>query len=236
MDVATATDTASEAVIVGRIRDEFPHDSILAEEGSAAAGTTGRRWIIDPLDGTINFVHNHGPSSVSIGVEVDGQLAVGAVYDPFHDEMFTGAAGLGAFRNGQPLPIRLDSIAIDNALIGVLGGYHPAPRRVRAEVARSLILGAGDIRYAGSAALDFCYVADGRLHAGFANGLSLWDMAAGTVIAREAGCIVEGPMQGTEPTPECLLIAVPAVMAEFRSLVQSALTATAAHQASVSRI
>ncbi|PZS11298.1 MAG: inositol monophosphatase [Acidimicrobiales bacterium] len=179
MDVVTATDVASEELIVARIRAAFPHDAIIAEEGAARTGSTGRRWIIDPLDGTSNFVRKWDASVVSIGVELEGQFTVGVVYDPFRDELFSATTGMGAFRNSQRLRLRTEKIPIAEAFVGMVGGYKPWAQTERAAVASRILLSVGDLRYTGSAARDFCYLADGRLDACFGNGYCIWDLAAG---------------------------------------------------------
>lgn len=223
MDVVTETDKASERLIVSRITAAFPDDGILGEEGTSRPGSTGRRWIIDPLDGTANFVRGRGTSVVSIGVEIDGQFAVGSVYDPFRDELFSAATGTGAFRNGQRLPNRPAELPLDRACVGLVGGYASWARTERAAVASELLLRAGDMRYSGSAALDLCHVAAGRLDASYGNGCWVWDLAAGAVIAREAGCIVGGTTAGSEPTGDRMLAATPGLMPALRALVQESL-------------
>ncbi len=223
MDMTTTTDAASEKLIVGRIRDQFPYDGIVGEEGSSHEGTSTRRWLIDPIDGTINFVKGWDFSVVSIGVEVDGEFAVGVIFNPFDDEMYTAATGHGAFLNGKQLPVRAESIPVGEALAVVVGAHLPKTRRDRAEVARTLIPIVGDLRITGSAALDFCYAASGRIDAGYGSGYSIWDYAAGTVIAREAGCIVTGLAEDQDPSSEGIVFGVPSVLPEFRALVQQGL-------------
>jgi myo-inositol-1(or 4)-monophosphatase len=226
MDVVTSTDVAAEELIVTRIAAAFPGDGILSEEGTSRTGSTGRRWIIDPLDGTSNFVRGLNASVVSIGVEIDGRFSVGVVYDPFNDQLFSAGTGMGAFRNGVRLPSRPEKTPIAQAFVGVAGGYASWARAERAAVAAGLLLHAGDLRYTGSAARDICYVADGRLDAYFGNGCFVWDLAAATVIAREAGCIVSGPLDGTEPTGARALAAIPELMSAFRELVSEGIRAS----------
>ena len=162
MDVVTETDAAAERLIVARIRDEFPDDAILGEEGASFQGTSGRRWIVDPLDGTANFIHGWRVSAVSIGVEIEGVFSVGVVFNPFHDEMFTGAIGAGAHLNGERLHLTDSPVPWGQAYVGVDGGYDPAVRAQRSEVIRRLILEAGDVRIIGSTALALSYLAAGR--------------------------------------------------------------------------
>ncbi|MGH3544837.1 MAG: inositol monophosphatase family protein [Mycobacteriales bacterium] len=226
MDVVTATDVASEKLIVARISAAFPDDAIVGEEGTSRPGSTGRRWIIDPLDGTANFIRRRNTSVVSIGIEVDGEFTVGVVYDPFHDELFSAVTGSGAFCNGRRLPPRAERTPLEQACVGMVGGYATWARAERAAVGAEILLRAGDMRYSGSAALDLCYVADGRLDAYFGNGCWIWDLAAGAVIARETGCIVTGPDEGSEPTGDHMLAAVGGLMPVFRSLVREGIRAS----------
>ena len=190
MDVVTTVDVAAEALMVRRIAELFPGDGVIGEEGAARASETGRRWIIDPVDGTSNFVRGWNMSVVSIGVEVDGKFAVGAVFDPFRDEMFSAATGLGATLNGRPLPRRTGVPPLAESFVGVIGGYPDWARKERVKVIAELLVRAGEVRATGTTALEMCYVAAGRLDAAFANGHKIWDMAAGAVLAAETGCVV----------------------------------------------
>lgn len=227
MDVATSADTAAEQAIFERIRAEYPDDSVVGEEGTSSQGKSGRRWVIDPLDGTANYVRGWNASAVSIGLSIDGEYAVGAIYDPYSDELFVAGTGEGAFKNGERL-IRQQSLSFDESFVGVTGSYSVTSRRLRAEVTRRLILQAGDVRSLGSAALSFCYMADGRLDASFGNGYGEWDMAAGIVIAREAGCMVTGAKATDRPSAHVALIAIPSLTDSLASVVRNAESATKA--------
>jgi myo-inositol-1(or 4)-monophosphatase len=195
IDLVTEYDRRSEALLVSRIRERFPAHAILAEESGVhqpEAAAARVRWICDPLDGTTNFAHNYPFFGVSVGVEVDGVLAAGAVYDPVRDEMFAAAAGAGATRNGAP--IRVSAIGSVDAALLVTG----FPYDVREHPERHLplfqefLVRAQGVRRDGSAALNLCYVAMGRFDGMWEGDLSAWDVAAGTLIVREAGGVVTG--------------------------------------------
>jgi len=222
MDIVTDVDKAAERMVVERIRQSFPDDGIVGEEGAAHEGTTGRRWIIDPLDGTVNFVRGWRVSAVSIGVEIDGVFTVGVVHNPLQHETFVGVRGRGAWLNGERLPQRTGGVAWDSAIIGVDGGFEPWARAERSEILRRAVRYAGDGRTSGSTALALCYTAMGRFDAHSNTGSYLWDLAAGAVIAREVGLLVEGVDEGTAPSPEHILTALPEHMPQLRALVRTA--------------
>ncbi|MBM3307832.1 MAG: inositol monophosphatase [Candidatus Eisenbacteria bacterium] len=186
-ELVTTMDRAAEDAIVRAIRDAFPGDAILAEEGSSKAGSTGRVWIVDPLDGTNNYAHGYPFFSVAIGVEEDGAPAAGVVYDPLRDEMFAAEAGGGATLNGRPLRVS-DAGALADSLVATGFPYDRSERTDNnlANLNR-VVLAARGIRRAGSAALDLAYVARGRLDGYWELGLRPWDVAAGGLVVREAG-------------------------------------------------
>jgi myo-inositol-1(or 4)-monophosphatase len=200
IDLVTEFDRRSEALLLSRIRERFPEHAILAEEsgvhaaadGAAAGRSAGIRWLCDPLDGTTNFAHNYPFFCVSVGVEVAGAMAAGAVYDPVRDELFAAAAGAGATLNGRP--IRVSPIALlEDAL--VVTGF---PYDVREHPGRHLplfqdfLMRAQGVRRDGSAALNLCYVAMGRFDGMWEGNLSPWDIAAGSLVIREAGGVITG--------------------------------------------
>ena len=193
IDLVTEFDRRSEALLLARIRARFPDHAILAEESGAGGASHARvRWVCDPLDGTTNFAHNYPFFGVSVGVEVDGAMAAAAVYDPVRDEMFAAAAGRGATLNGAP--IRVSAIADLDAALLVTG----FPYDVREHPGRHVplfqefLLRAQGVRRDGSAALNLCYVAMGRFDGMWEGNLSPWDVAAGSLIVREAGGAVTG--------------------------------------------
>jgi myo-inositol-1(or 4)-monophosphatase len=191
IDLVTEFDRRSERLLLARIAERFPGHAVLAEEsGSHASGTSGVRWLIDPLDGTTNFAHNYPFFAVSVGVEVDGELAAGAVFDPVREEMFAAARGHGATLGDQAL--RVSGIdRLEDALLVTGFPYDVREHPERVMPAFEAFLGrAQGIRRDGSAALNLCYVAAGRFDGFWEVALSAWDTAAGAIIVREAGGLV----------------------------------------------
>lgn len=185
-DPVTEFDRAAETLIVDALQLRRPHDSIVGEEGAGHTGTSGLEWHIDPIDGTVNFVYDLPAWCTSVAV-VDryGPLA-GAVYVPVTDELFSAARGAGATRNGEPIHCS-SSADLPMALIGTGFNYSPTTRERQAERLARLLPHVRDMRRYGSAALDLCMVACGRLDAYFEEHLNSWDLAAGVLIAAEAG-------------------------------------------------
>jgi myo-inositol-1(or 4)-monophosphatase len=222
VDVVTSVDHETERLIVETILESYPDDGIVAEEGSSRPSQTGRRWIIDPLDGTANFVRRWSMSVVSIGVEIDDAFTVGVIYNPFTNEMFHGVTGHGAWLNGERLLPSDDIVLFEGAHVGVEGGYMTWARDQRVQVVGGLIAESGAIRSCGSTALMLAYVAAERLDAHVNIGSSVWDIAAATVIAREAGCVVEGLEGGSEPTAHHTIAGRPELIEPLRKLVREA--------------
>lgn len=191
IDLVTEYDKRSEALLLARIAERFPAHAVLAEEsGAREAAGASVRWLVDPLDGTTNFAHNYPFFAVSVGVEVDGAMAAGAVYDPVRDELFAAAAGHGATLNGAP--IRVSAVdALGDALL--VTGF---PYDVREHPERHLpaftafLLRAQGVRRDGSAALNLCYLAMGRFDGFWEHHLAPWDVGAGSLIVGEAGGLV----------------------------------------------
>jgi myo-inositol-1(or 4)-monophosphatase len=185
-DPVSDADRDAEALIRTMLRRERPDDALLGEEGGASAGETALRWVVDPLDGTVNYLYRFPAWCVSIACEdADGGL-VAAVFDPARDELYTAARGRGAACDGRPLQVRSGS-DLRTALVGTGFGYVAAQRARQAEVAARLIPQVRDIRRGGSAALDLAWVAAGRLDGFYEHGLNPWDRAAGELLVREAG-------------------------------------------------
>jgi fructose-1,6-bisphosphatase/inositol monophosphatase family enzyme len=213
-DIVTEMDRRSEALITSRIRAHRPGDTVLGEEGGQTAGgpagqgsddaRPGRvRWIVDPLDGTVNYLYGLHDWSVSIAAEVDGVVVAGVVEVPRHGETFTAVAGQGAWlhRGDARLEVHCSTgVPLGQALVGTGFGYDPGRRRVQGEVLAALLPYVRDIRRGGSASVDLCSVAAGRLDAFYERGLNYWDFAAGGLIAREAGATVGGLAGRTEST------------------------------------
>lgn len=186
IDLVTEYDRRSEAALLARIAERFPGHAVLAEE-SGGSGAARVRWIVDPLDGTTNFAHNYPFFAVSIGVEVDGEMVAGVVYDPVREETFSAAAGSGATLDREP--IRVSEIArLEDALLvtGFPYDVREHPERFL-DPFRAFLVRAQGVRRDGSAALNACYLACGRFDGFWELHLSPWDMAAGSLIVREAG-------------------------------------------------
>jgi myo-inositol-1(or 4)-monophosphatase len=186
-DVATDADRAAEALIVDRLRAELPDDGILAEEGSLHEGTSGNRWVIDPIDGTVNFVYGIPQWSVSIGLE--GHLRLGVVYDPSRDETFTDAGTdltMGFGRRAVALRPSAQ-IELAQALIATGFSYSTEVRARQGEIFRRVIPMVRDVRRGGSLALDLAWVACGRLDALYESDIKPWDISAGAAMLEAAG-------------------------------------------------
>jgi len=195
LDLVTQADEAAEALVVAGIAAAFPHDSILAEEGSRRDGDSGWRWIIDPLDGTTNFAHRFPHFSVSIALERDGRVTDGIVYDPIKEEWFEAHAGEGATRNGEPIRVAArDDLGEALAVTGFSYDRRQRLPQLLNRVARMLSHCQG-FRRLGSAALDLAYIACGRYDVFLEDGLNAWDIAAGQLLVAEAGgavCLLDG--------------------------------------------
>jgi myo-inositol-1(or 4)-monophosphatase len=192
-DLVTVVDIRAQKTVVEHIRSAFPKDYIVAEEELAPEVNEGldpqggRRWYIDPLDGTTNYIHAYPVFASSMALEVDGKMSVGVTYGPMMDEMFTGARGGGAYLNGSPIRVS-DVTERNRTLFGT--GFPFRARRyldVYLESFKYFFNNSRGVRRAGSATLDFAYLAAGRLDAFWEMTLSPWDMAAGVVLIEEAG-------------------------------------------------
>lgn len=218
-DLVSDADRAAEQLIVEMIATAFPEDAITGEEGGTAAGTSGRRWIIDPLDGTTNFVYGFDAFCVSIGVENAGGPLAGCVHDPVRGETFTATRGGGALLNGLSIkPTTTSDLA--RALVGTGFSYRADQRQWQAHVVSYLLPRVRDIRRMGSAALDLCWVAAGRLDAHVERGLAPWDHAAGALIAEEAGAGVTRPLPAAKWG--LVMAAAPGIATELFELVDAA--------------
>ncbi|MFC1479854.1 inositol monophosphatase family protein [Candidatus Omnitrophota bacterium] len=188
-DLVTDVDKMSEKIIIDRIYKEFPHHSILAEESGEHASSGVFRWIIDPLDGTTNYAHGFPVFCISIGVEEDGAVKIGVVYDPSRDELFTAEEGKGAFLDGKRIKVS-ETQVVANSLIATGFAYDVAGKIANIESFKTMLNNAQAVRRAGSAAIDLCYVACGRFDGFWEMGLNPWDTAAGQLIVKEAGGVV----------------------------------------------
>ena len=186
-DLVTTADLESEAIILQVLLGARPDDAVLAEEGAGRGGTSGVTWIVDPLDGTTNFVYGFGSFAVSIAARIHDTVVAGVVHDPIAGESFVASLGGGATNNGLPIvPNRPSALSL--ALVGTGFAYRPSQRAAQGRLLPALLPAVRDIRRLGSSALDCCSVASGRLDAYFEAGLNPWDYAAGLLIANEAGC------------------------------------------------
>ncbi len=195
-DIVTEVDRWAEAEIVSRITALRPDDSIVGEEGTAVRGTSGVEWFIDPIDGTTNFVFDIPEWCVSIGAALEGRMVAGAVSVPVLDEVYCAHLGGGASRNGVPIAIRVQT-GLATALIATGFSYLAERRHRQAETLVRLLPQVRDIRRSGSAAYDLCAVACGRVDAYYEIGINAWDVAAGEIIASEAGARVTGLVHET---------------------------------------
>ncbi|MFR9673362.1 inositol monophosphatase family protein [Streptomyces sp. TR02-1] len=218
IDVVTEMDLAAEKLITGHLAEHRPEDGILGEEGASREGTSGVRWIVDPIDGTVNYLYGLPAWGVSIAAEYRGTTVVGVVEVPPRGETFRAVEGHGAFRNAAPLSCR-PAAPLDRALIGTGFNYVQERRTAQAEVARRLLPLVRDIRRSGSAAIDLCDVAAGRLDGFYERGLHHWDYAAGALVAREAGARTGG-RPGEEPGEELTIAASPGVFHDLQSLLE----------------
>jgi myo-inositol-1(or 4)-monophosphatase len=188
-NLVTVADKEAEALIIDGIRRKYPGHAILAEE-SGASGEPGVRegkWLVDPLDGTTNFAHQYPFFCVSIGFEQAGRLMCGAVYDPWRDEMFSAARGMGAFVNGQRLRVsEIETLREGLIMTGFPYGFREKIRSAMAQF-EGFLVESQAVRRGGSAALDLCYAALGRVDGFWEMDLHPWDTAAGVVILEESG-------------------------------------------------
>lgn len=194
-DYVTQVDRAAEEAIIEVVNKAYPDHGFLAEESGASRGAGECRWIIDPLDGTTNFIHGFPQYCVSIAVEQRGALAHAVVYDPVKNELFTASKGRGAFLNDRR--IRVSKCArLHDALVGTGFPFKEVGRlELYVRQLRRFMETSAGVRRAGAAALDLAYVACGRLDAFWELGLSPWDMAAGTLLIQESGGLV-GDLDG----------------------------------------
>jgi myo-inositol-1(or 4)-monophosphatase len=237
-DVVTEADQAAESLIRDLIAEERPGDRILGEEGGEIAppgGQGGRsavRWIVDPLDGTVNYLYGLPDWAVSIAAEVDGTVVAGAVFVPRRDELYSARLGNGAWLSSGALdwrgedtgsPVRLScnhDVPLAQALVATGFGYEAGRRQVQGDVLRAVLPQVRDIRRGGSAAVDLCSVASGTVDAYYERGVNLWDIAAGGLIAAEAGARVTG-LHGRPPSPSMTIAAAQPLLGELHDLLAS---------------
>jgi myo-inositol-1(or 4)-monophosphatase len=224
VDIVTVVDSASEEHIFRRLEELRPGDGFLGEEGRTRDSTTGITWVVDPIDGTVNFLYNLPHYAVSIAA-VSGnptpgswQVEAGVVFNPVTGEMFSAARGEGSFLGGQRLQIS-DPPPVAQALLATGFAYSSAVRKEQARVMMGLLPEFRDIRRQGTASLDMAYVACGRVDLYFERTLMPWDHAAGELIVTEAGGVIEG-LAGMPPGREGLFAGHPVLVAQLQGKVR----------------
>jgi len=223
-DMVSEMDKAAERLIVEQLLAARPDDGLLGEEGSDTTGTSGVRWVIDPLDGTTNYLYRHPGFSVSIAAEEahgDGRRAVaGIVVDIPTGDVYRAVRGAGATRNGVAIAVSQET-DLARALVATGFGYRAEERRHQGEVLARIIGQIRDIRRMGSAALDLCSLASGRVDAYYELRLAPWDFAAGALIAQEAGAEITD-LDGAFPTTAMVMGGPPALAGQLRDLLRAA--------------
>lgn len=226
IDIVTAADQESERLVVELLTEARPDDGVLGEEGAGRDGTSGITWVIDPIDGTVNYLYNQPAYTVSIAATVadpagmaDGRRAIaGAVYNPRTGEMFDAWEEGGARRNGEPIRIS-GNRNLATALVGTGFGYTVERKLEQLAALTRLVPKIRDIRRIGSAAYDLSLLASGHLDAYYEIGLQPWDYAAGALIAREAGAQLLGLDDSTQPGTPLLVAAAPGLAQDIRDAV-----------------
>lgn len=221
-DVVTSMDKAAEHLLYERLLGERPGDGLLGEEGTDRASETGIRWIVDPLDGTVNYLYRIPHWGVSVAAEDEdlGETVVGVVITPETGEGFVGIRGRGAWQVTGDVAERLhvrECSEVGQAMVATGFGYAQQRRRNQADVLRSLITSVRDIRRTGCAVADFAWLAQGRTDAYYERGLNPWDVAAGLVIAREAGALISD--LGGQSGPGTFLVSVPGIFQRLEELL-----------------
>ena len=224
-DPVTIVDTEAEQLIRSLLEQHRPGDAVFGEEGGGAlAVADGVRWVVDPIDGTVNFLYGIPAYSVSLAGQIDGQSVAGAVVDVAHGVTYCAAAGHGASRidpDGAVTPLRCSAVEeVAMALVATGFGYGAARRTAQGRLIAQLLPRVRDIRRIGSAALDLCMVATGLVDAHYEHGLSPWDWAAGALVAREAGARVQVPTPTTlSAAGEIVVASAPGIADEFEGVL-----------------
>jgi len=223
-DVVTAADRAVERLVVQGVLAARPDDGLLGEEGGDRPGASGLRWVVDPIDGTVNYLYGLPQWAVSIGVErgagSDRRTVVGVVCDPAKDELYTAVRGGGSFLDGERLACnQADDLA--QTLVATGFGYDARRRAAQAGVLQVVLPAVRDVRRAGAGALDLCAVASGRVDAYYEQGLSPWDLSAGGLVATEAGARLGG-LHGRPAGFPMVLAAAPGVFDALHDLLAGA--------------
>jgi myo-inositol-1(or 4)-monophosphatase len=217
-DVVTQTDLRAEELIRRALREATPEAGQLGEEGETTEPGARLQWVIDPLDGTVNFLYGVPLFAVSIAAAVDGEVVAGAVIDVLRDELFSAHLGGGARREGETIEVS-SCAQLPDALVATGFSYQAALRDQQGEVAHRVLSRTRDLRCFGSAALELCWVACARVDAYFQRDTEIWDRAAGALIAAEAGARTELPCPEND---DVVLAAAPGVFDDLWTLVQLA--------------
>lgn len=221
-DVVTEIDRACEELIRARIKAARPDDGFVGEEGSDLIGTSGIDWVVDPIDGTVNFVYGIPFYAVSIAARHEGTVVVGYVVNIASGAEWAAILGAGAWRyaGDQRLPLAAPAVLrVDHALVATGFNYVPEIRTKQADAVARLLPHIRDIRRTGSAALDLCALAEGQYDAYVEEGLKEWDLAAGGLIAAESGLVLSG-ITG-EPDERLVMVAHPSIAEEYFTLVRA---------------
>lgn len=217
-DVVTKMDRATEELIRSRLLAERPGDAFIGEEeGGDEAGAAPVRWIVDPIDGTVNYLYGSPDWGVAIAAEIDGQVVAAAVAQPGRGRLYEAVRGQGAFLDGERLTAPR-AVPLDRALVATGFGYVPERRRRQAQVLLGVVPAVRDIRRTGSAAVDLCGLASGQCNAYYERGLNPWDWAAPGLVAAEAGLRVAGA-RGGPPSEDLVVAARPELFEELEPLL-----------------
>jgi myo-inositol-1(or 4)-monophosphatase len=224
-DIVTLMDQRAEAFIVAQLKENRPNDAILGEEGANHTGTSGFQWVIDPIDGTVNYLHRVPFWCVSIGLveENTGQALAGVVYAPVLDQMYISSRGLGSWviEAGVAQELVVSSCSdLSQAIVGTGFGYSTSRRASQARVLQSVLPNVADIRRLGSCAIDLCLVAAGVLDAYYERGVNTWDHAAGELIAREAGALSTG-LFGNAIGNDMVVVANPTIHGDLVAILEA---------------
>lgn len=216
-DMVTQWDTASEHFVVDQLSKLRPHDSIIGEEGGQVQGTTPYTWLIDPIDGTTNFLYNLSGYAISIAACIETDPVSAAVFLPATRELFVAAKGHGSWLGSSRLQVS-PCESLETALVATGFSYSAARRDLQGQRIARLLPRVRDLRRLGAAAADLCFVAAGRLDAYFEEGLQAWDLAAGQLIASEAGATLSN-FVGSTITPSQVLVATPRIHGDLLKLL-----------------
>ena len=220
-DVVTIMDRKAESLLVDHLLTGREDDGILGEEGASRAGTSGVRWIVDPIDGTVNYMYRLPEWAVSIAAELNGEIVAGVVHAPALGETYVAGKGKGAALHKQGVQRKLTvnpAPTMDRALVATGFGYDVQRRKAQARVAAEVIPQVRDIRRAGSASVDICSLAAGRVDAFYERGLNTWDHAAAGLIAQEAGATIGG-LNGEAPGESFYLAAPEPLFSDLSELL-----------------